>query len=267
MNKMENKKKFEFEFKYVKIGLISSDSYYQRKLTPTVKAIASDFDWNKFRPVVLSRRDDGSYWVMDGQHRTQGAFLALGAEEVIPAIVYYGLTRKEEAEMFAHQYDNVRQLTKGEFFKAELFAGNEDIRKFKEATEAEGIECDFSRRSKGDGYIVCYGAAFDVFTKVGEIPYRNALSVLVDAWNGEATSLSANFVRAMSLFLSTYSNEIQTKALKLKDLADALKNVSPKEIEREAKLSRVGGVTRYAKQFLRVYNKRRTTRRLEDRLS
>lgn len=253
-------KTFPMETKMVKVGLISSDMRYQRKVSARVKQIASNYDPNKLNAIILSQREDGSYWVIDGQHRTQATVLVHGKDVKLLSIVYHDMTPEEEADMFACQHDNVKAPTKGEYFKAKMFAGDKDIRGFKEATEMEGVECDFDNRTKKDGSLVSYGAAFDVYMTVGEIPYRRVLSTLVDARGGDKDSLTSNFIKGMNIFLQTYP-EVNTKKL-----ATALKKVSPSVIEREARVSNTGGAKRFARQFVRTYNKGRKNGKLEDKI-
>lgn len=240
---------------------IGSDMRYQRQVSARVKRIASEYDENKLGVIVVSQREDGTYWVIDGQHRVQATLQKKGENATLLALVYYGMTPKDEAVMFATQHDNVKAPTKGEFFKAQMFAGNEDVIRFKDATEAEGLECDFSDGHKRDGALICYAAAFNIFMSRGEVRYRKVLSVLVDAWGGDGDSVTANFVKGMDIFLNVYENDVSTKKL-----VDSLKKVSPAQIERESKMIQEGGAKRYARQFLRVYNKRRGTRKLEDKI-
>lgn len=256
----DSRKTFPMETKKIKAGLISSDMRYQRRVSGRVKHIASNYDTNKLNAIIVSQRNDGTFWVIDGQHRLQATILRLGKEEKLLAIVYHGMTPEDEAEMFASQHDNVKAPTKAEFFKAKAFAGDKDVIRLREATEAEGIECDFTDGHKSDGKLKAYGAAYQVFMTYGEMPYRRVISTLVDAWGGSYESLGANFIKGMALFLSTYP-EVSTSKL-----SSALKKVSPQEITRESKVSSSGGVKRFARQFLRVYNKGRRNGALEDKI-
>lgn len=256
----DTQKIFATETKHIKAGLISSDMRYQRKVTGRVKRIASNYDPNKLNAIIVSQRADGTFWVIDGQHRLQATVLKCGKDTKMLCIVYYGMTPEEEADMFASQHDNVKAPTKGEFFKAKAFAGDKDVIRFKEATEAEGIECDFGVGRKTDGKLSALGAAYEVYMTYGEIPYRRVLQVLADSWGGDGDTLTANFIRGMSIFMRTYP-DIDTEKL-----SKALKKVSPSEIEREAKVSSSGGAKRYARQFLRVYNKGRRANALEDKI-
>lgn len=77
------------------------DHTVQRPLdTARAERIASDFDRNALGTFVVSRRDDGTYHLIDGQHR-HAVVILLGHEDWdLHCQVYVGLTRQEEARMF-----------------------------------------------------------------------------------------------------------------------------------------------------------------------
>jgi hypothetical protein len=66
-----------------------------------VKEIASDFDPGAFRFLTVSRRPDGSFVVLDGQHRML-ALRSLGHEDgtLVPCDVRSGLSLQQEAALF-----------------------------------------------------------------------------------------------------------------------------------------------------------------------
>lgn len=82
----------------VRIDQIQVDATYQRSLRhDLINQIAREYDIVKAGPILLSERDDGTIWCVDGQHRMAGASLA--GEDEIFAHVVHGLTRQEEAEL------------------------------------------------------------------------------------------------------------------------------------------------------------------------
>lgn len=85
----------------VKPNDIATDVDVQRTLNKSrVKKIADNFDPAALGVVVVSLRADGSYVVMDGQHRLQGCRLAGRGDVAIDVKVFTGLSLPDEARMF-----------------------------------------------------------------------------------------------------------------------------------------------------------------------
>src|SRR5690242_16192920 len=65
------------------------------------KRIAQTIDPDALGVLYVSKRRDGTYVVIDGQHR-RGAFIELGwGDQKMPCHVYHGLTLADEARLFA----------------------------------------------------------------------------------------------------------------------------------------------------------------------
>jgi hypothetical protein len=80
------------------IDALNIDPDYQRDLRhDLINKIAREYDIVKAGPILVSEREDGSLWVVDGQHRMLGAKQA-GETEVFANVVH-GLTQEQEAEL------------------------------------------------------------------------------------------------------------------------------------------------------------------------
>lgn len=108
------------EFEVVSLDALKVDHSYQRDLDVNlVQKIARDWDIAAAGPIVCNRRDDGSLYVVNGQHRAAAAKTA-GEMEII-AQVTQGLSQAEEAEL--RLKGNTRRTDKvQERFRAQLAA-------------------------------------------------------------------------------------------------------------------------------------------------
>jgi len=92
---------FSFTLKSISPNNICHDESYQRTINSRYVKIADQYDPLLFTPIRISKREDGTLWVVDGAHRVQAARrLRL---DTIPAMIYEGLTVEEEKYMFANQ--------------------------------------------------------------------------------------------------------------------------------------------------------------------
>jgi PII-like signaling protein len=111
------------ELAFVRIADMIVDERYQRSIErrglSNIRKIARNFDWAKFSPVMLSRRENGQYAIIDGQHRSHAAALC-GVTEV-PAVVSE-LTIEQEAAAFSWINGAVTVLSQNQIFKAALTA-------------------------------------------------------------------------------------------------------------------------------------------------
>ncbi len=123
MQPVSTKVKGEPEVAFVAIADMIIDERYQRTMERNglrnIRAIAENFEWAKFSPVMLARREGGQYAIIDGQHRTHAAALC-GITEV-PAMVS-NLTIEQEAAAFSWINGAVTKLSQNQIFKAALAA-------------------------------------------------------------------------------------------------------------------------------------------------
>ena len=155
---------------------------YQRELNvKRVRKIAARFDPRLVNPPKVSYRN-GHYYVFDGQHTIAVLKLLNGGKDLmIRCIVYTGMTESEEALLFAQQTGESAKLTPGDRMRAMIYGGDPECMAFLKATEAVGLNLDYAQR-RGRLRIGCIGTAFEEFKRVGDDLYKEALSLIVAAW-------------------------------------------------------------------------------------
>jgi hypothetical protein len=94
------------------------DSRYQRGIEEKrVTRIIDNFDAKLLGTLELSKRKNGTFAVIDGQHRFE-ALKALG-RKTCPALVHSDLSVQQEADLFARQNMGRKQLTPVQRFRAQ----------------------------------------------------------------------------------------------------------------------------------------------------
>lgn len=136
------------ELAWVEIDRLVIDDSYQRPLGKSnwanIKKIAGAFDWNRFTPILVSRRDGGLFAIVDGQHRAHAA--ALRGFDAVPAMVTR-MTPAEEARAFAWVNGQVTAITVFHVYKAALAAWEPWAMDCREAVEAAGCRLMTSNSS------------------------------------------------------------------------------------------------------------------------
>ena len=246
----------ENKYSYKQMSLFSSQlviprETYQRPFTsPRAKVIADNFDERIANEPKVSYRD-GKYFVFDGQHTIAARVLRAGGKDVpIKCKVYYGMTEKEEALLFAQQTGISAPLSAGARIRAEIFGDKPESAAFFAANEAIGLQLDYDH-ARGLNRIGCIQTAFNAFMRIGEERYKEAMTILKAAWDGEPDSFRTENVLAITYFVDLYHGQYCPQRL----LAQ-LRRFDPLTIYREGRAMGVNlaGYKKYLFQLLCIYN-------------
>ena len=196
---------------------------------------------------------DGHYYVFDGQH-TIVARRHMNGNNDLPILckVYYGMTEAEEALLFAMQTGCSAALTPSAKLRANLRGEDKASGEFYAATEEAGLHVGFERGG-GTGRILCINTAFAEFKRVGAEVYKEALTLLLEAWGGDPESLRAEVLLGFIHFVELYLDEYVCNRL-----VYGLRAYEPKFIYAAGKAEKeLRGVKRYVNLFYRIYTGRR----------
>ena len=193
------------------------------------------------------------YYVFDGQH-TIVARKHMNGNNDLPILckVYYGMTEADEALLFAMQTGYSSALTPSAKLRANLHGADKASGEFYEATEEAGLHVGFERGG-GTGRILCINTAFAEFKRVGAEVYKEALTILLEAWGGAPDSLRAEVIQGIVHFVELYHGEYDRERL-----IYSLRAYEPKFVYAAGKAEKeLRGVKRYVNLFYRIYNGRR----------
>jgi len=221
---------------------------YQRPLNvKRVKQIAKDFNERIANEPKVSLRN-GHYYVFDGQHTIAARIHRNGGKPIaVLCKVYTGLTESDEATLFAEQNGYSAELTAGIKIRARIYAGDPIACGFLKATESTGIRLDYGQQL-GKKRMGCIATAFGEYRRIGQEKYREALNILLDAWNGDPDSLRAETVLGMCRFVDLYEGEYDRNRL-----VRRLKGYDPVRIFREGR-SMGGDMPGYKKYLYQVWS-------------
>lgn len=217
--------------------LIVPRDTYQRALHPArVARIAKEFDERVANEPKISFRD-GHYYVMDGQNTIAARkFLNGGDDLQIRCKVYFGMTEREEALLFAQQTGISERLSAGQKLRALIFAGEPAAVAFQQATELAGVHLSFEE-GRGKQRISCIATAYHEFIRLGPELYIESLDVLLNAWDGEPDSMSSANLLGICRFVELYHSEYSKSRLiaKLRQVDAWLKSQSTYQLQKPKK--------------------------------
>lgn len=111
------------EFKMIDKHDLNIDERYQRDMVSEskVREIASSWDWLLFGALSVIQRQDGSYWVFDGGHRTRASFYRDDIAQ-LPCMVHKVYELRSEAKAFKLRNTMISNVAAFDRFRADLCA-------------------------------------------------------------------------------------------------------------------------------------------------
>lgn len=252
------KKAHPYDYRLIKSSQLKVDRTYQRRLDENrVAKIVREFEPDLFNEPKVSQRDDGNYYIFNGQHSVGAHKRVYGPDAPIICKVYRGLTWEEEKDLFVKQNGISKDPTTNEKLRAEYEGNNKDVVDMVEAARDANVVVDFGNHL-ASYKCVATAALFNTYKKVGRMALTNILSVIGKTWGGESLSFSAGFIGGLAIFFTEHNGMFT-----IAKLINALSKYSPEYYVREAK-ELVGRSVpyRYYMVFLRVYNKGKSANKL-----
>jgi hypothetical protein len=182
-------------------SLLTVDQSVQRPLDGVrVAAIAGDFEREALGVIHVSHRADGTYHIIDGQHRMAALRVMGKGDTTVPCAMYEGLSRAEEAAMF-RRLNNTRQIQVLDRFRVRI-------------VEGDPVACEISAILGSHGWNVTKGTARGSFFAVAAMEkiYRakeggdsatcDALvRIATEAWGHDSNALRAEIVSGLGVLL------------------------------------------------------------------
>lgn len=113
------------------------DTRYQRVILAAgrsnIRHIVENFDWMHFQPILVSPVGDGTYAVVDGQHRAIAAYNHPDVGEIPAAVVE--LDPKQQAHVFAEINSRIVKVNALEIYWARYASGDEDAQQIMDCVE------------------------------------------------------------------------------------------------------------------------------------
>lgn len=155
--------------------------------------------------ILVAQRADKSYWIVDGQQRTELARMS-GIDKV-PCHVFQSDGPVMEATIFALQ-DEREKLNCTELFQARLVSGDMESEEIVQIVARSGLNLQIEKSTTGIpmwGRLNCLRAVQQTQKR-----YKNldeTLRFITTVWNGQADAMRAEVVSGLSTFLHYYKDQ------------------------------------------------------------
>lgn len=177
-------------------GDLEIDCSYQRSIEAPesqalIRRIAQHWNWDLCQPLAISRRRGGPgepdrFFVIDGQHRLEGARLR-GDIGQLPCVVVEYAGAADEAANFVNLNQQRRPLSKLQLFRAAISSGDRQALAIEEAVADAGlaIASHTNWRFWKPGMVSNVGGIERAWEKHGAAITRCALRALATAYAGQ----------------------------------------------------------------------------------
>lgn len=173
----------------LKPSALRVDPTYQQPIpAKRVRELARDWDDDLLLPLIVSRREDGAYYVVDGRTRLEAAQVAgkdQDPEFRFSCYVYTGLSIFDEASMYARLGNAVRRKPAGAIWKALLESRDPVVVVTQAEIDASGI-----------GRVDCYATVMDIYRSAGQERFGRVLRLIAGAWQGDRLASGSDMLTA-----------------------------------------------------------------------
>lgn len=201
----------------ISLDILNIDAAYQRTLNRSlVDRIVENFDPAGVGLIAVSRRADGTYWVIDGQHRVE-ALRILGIGSVMCLVEE---TEDQATEALVFMLRNTRkEVLAFDKFRARLTAHDPDVVAIDAACRAYG----FPLAKSGAGAFSCVATVERIWRGLnamtaerGPATLKATLGLMRSAWGATLPRPSGDITLALATFLDRYGDKVDTNRLALK---------------------------------------------------
>lgn len=221
---------------------------YNRPINNVIaKKWSKKFSMKLVNAIIVSNRDGVNY-IVDGQHRSAAA--RIKGIRTLPAVVHYGLSYEEEAELFVELNKERRGLLVSEVFRGEVEAGNPRAIDLKSAIHAADYEIG---KGQGRRKVQALQVLQKIYSADGPEMVTQVLQVLGDAYDGSSEANGRLMILGVWRFVSVYkgmfSRDRLVKRLALTPPSDIIRDAKNKLYDGKSDATRAGIIIR------NVYNK------------
>lgn len=259
----------ETTIKTLRTESLSVDHEVQRALNQSrVDEMAKQFNEEAVGVLTVSHRPDGSYHIVDGQHRW--ATCKKVKKSHIQCKVYTGLNRQDEAALF-RVLNNTRIVNSLDRFRVRVVEGELSAVDINRILEKAGWRVPVKTSARSNGVINSPVALEWVYNgagiRQGSHPnvFRQTIEIITAAWGYEPDAMRSDVVRGVGVFLMRYEG--------LLDLSKVVRSLQaypggPLKLHADAAIMRSmrssSAADSVAAILTGLYNRKRTVNRLPE---
>lgn len=197
------------ELRQLPVAGLIVDPNVQRSLDRgRVAKIAEDLDLSAVGVITVSHRGNGSYHVIDGQHRVEALRLAGGDGEKISCRIFDGLTIEDEARLF-RLLNNTAKLQALDKFRVRVVEGEPVATAITQILAKHGWKI---YPALGDGHFSAVVAAERIYNR-DQNAFERTLTTITRAWGHDYAGVDGRIFEGIGLVYARYGSAIDDSQL------------------------------------------------------
>ncbi len=243
-------------FQMLKLSSLSIDHRYQGHMVRShINKLKREYDPRLVGVFMISRRQDGSSLILDGQHR-EAVLRELGHIDIpVGCIVLEGLSYEEEAYLYHKFNENRRKKTPQERIKSAIEAKESWALAVRDAVTQAGFRLNFDDSLLANGRIP--GAESLIFVQTNYRPshLQETLTTFASIW-GTRLGPRAVVIRGIADFLSVYRGVATPSRLASCPLRLADPDVLARSAQDRKRILRISSPEAFSALIVEHYNDR-----------
>lgn len=196
---------------------------YQRPPQNHARTIAREWNEDRCDPLKVNYRNDGYFYVIDGQHRREAGIMR--CLDTLTCIVYVGLTVKEEADIFVETNTNSSRPDPYDTYKANICRGEATDMAIHEVCTHFGVKVE---RHKGTKTLKSVSTAREVIRRHGKETLFWIFNLIENSeWHLYTDAYTSDIMASLCNVKIQYEKNLDEAE---KALLAFFKNSNPKEI-------------------------------------
>lgn len=195
--------KFTKTIESLSLEKLRIDENYQSKISMAhAKKIALNFNLLGLGLIHVNRRNDGFYYIIDGQHRTKA--MEIRSVKFMDCIVYEGMTIKDEAT--AYRFLNTTKVKKPmDIAGAKFEAGETNTLHIVSILDNYGLKVDFKNPEKG--HIKAWATIEKIYYSDGPKMLNDVITILYNSFGREKDAYQTFVLQGLYLFMKDYEGK------------------------------------------------------------
>lgn len=196
------------ELAWIEIDKMIVDESYQRdtqsrRSRSLIDKMAREFSWRRFQPLIVTRRPDGRFAIIDGQHKREAAIL-VGLDE-LPCMVVPSEDVAEEAEAFVSVNGDRVAVTSLQVHWSKVVARDPKAMRIKAVCDEAGVTISrypLDNRSIPPKTTMALGAIEQIINRYGDAVAVDALTIMAEAFPEKRGQLRAGAIKGLAMFFA-----------------------------------------------------------------
>lgn len=188
----------QIPLKHIVVG-----DYQRQPSARRVERIAAGFDTAKLGILIVNDRQDGTYAMLDGQHRLS-ALRTLGYTDA-NCLVLAGLTLEQEADYYRRQNENHANLNNYDLYLAGVVAGDPHYLKLKETLGRYGYRAHNTSAPKN---VTAIAAVTKIVELYGFDVLDRTFAYICAAWDGDGTAVRREMLAGIADFAARFGKTV-----------------------------------------------------------